>query len=218
MSDTDIVFQEATSESFATLSATAVEWIWQGYLARGSVTLLTSQWKAGKTTLVSVLLARLASGGQLAGLPVTKSKAAIVSEERLENWRRRGERLAFGSNLVFFCRPFSARPTRETWSRYDDTPRERIFELTADGTDYLESQIDTTQGRAAEYVSIVEHLLTCPPRKLTRMQLLRSWPKGLSAPHPVMLWRALDRAVKGGSLEQDGSGRRSDPFRYSVPG
>ena len=27
-------------------------WLWQGYLTPGNVTLLTSQWKAGKTTLL----------------------------------------------------------------------------------------------------------------------------------------------------------------------
>jgi hypothetical protein len=45
-------------------------WLWHGYLAPAKVTLLSSQWKSGKITLVSVLLARLANGGQLAGLPV----------------------------------------------------------------------------------------------------------------------------------------------------
>src|SRR6202007_2157095 len=44
-------------------------WLWQGYLSPGKVTLLTSQWKSGKTTLVSLLLARMQQGGQLAGLP-----------------------------------------------------------------------------------------------------------------------------------------------------
>ena len=39
------------------------DWLWDGYLAGGAVTLLTSQWKSGKTTLVSVLLARMAKGG-----------------------------------------------------------------------------------------------------------------------------------------------------------
>jgi AAA domain-containing protein len=34
-------------------------WLWPGYLGAGRVTLLTSQWKSGKTTLVSLLLARL---------------------------------------------------------------------------------------------------------------------------------------------------------------
>jgi hypothetical protein len=42
-------------------------WLWLGFVARGGVTLLTSQWKAGKTTLLSLLLARLKPGGSLAG-------------------------------------------------------------------------------------------------------------------------------------------------------
>jgi hypothetical protein len=45
-------------------------WVRQGYLARGHVTLLSSQWKMGKTTLLSVLLSRMATGGALAGLGV----------------------------------------------------------------------------------------------------------------------------------------------------
>src|SRR5205807_153532 len=57
----------------ASLRATGgagVRWLWRGYLAAGAVTLLTSQWKTGKTTLTAVLLARLKAGGQLAGLPL----------------------------------------------------------------------------------------------------------------------------------------------------
>jgi hypothetical protein len=84
-------------------------------LARGAGTLLTSQWKTGKTTLVSVLLARMARGGQLAGLEVARSRAAIVSEGRRENWRRRHDLLQFGDDLVFLCRPFEARSTLQTW-------------------------------------------------------------------------------------------------------
>src|SRR5262249_7988108 len=55
-------------------------WLWQGYLGPGKVTLLTSQWKSGKTTLVSLLLARLQQGGQLLGLPVAAGKAFVISE------------------------------------------------------------------------------------------------------------------------------------------
>src|SRR5688500_8547493 len=47
-----------------------IDWLWPGYLARGAVTLLTSQWKTGKTTLVSVLIAKMAQGGELAGQTV----------------------------------------------------------------------------------------------------------------------------------------------------
>jgi len=41
----------------------------------GNITLLTSQWKSGKTTLIAVLLSRLKAGGQLAGLPVLPGRA-----------------------------------------------------------------------------------------------------------------------------------------------
>jgi hypothetical protein len=63
-------------------------WLWQGYLAPGLVTLLTSQWKSGKTTLVAVLWTRLQHGGALAGLPVSPCRAIVVSEERHADWRR----------------------------------------------------------------------------------------------------------------------------------
>src|SRR5262249_54110407 len=56
-------------------------WLCQGYLGPGKVTLLTSQWKSGKTTLVALLLARLQQGGQLAGLPVARARAFVISEE-----------------------------------------------------------------------------------------------------------------------------------------
>jgi hypothetical protein len=56
-------------------------WLWRGYLAPGAVTLLTGQWKAGKTTLASVLLARLKTGAELAGLPLAPGRAIVISEE-----------------------------------------------------------------------------------------------------------------------------------------
>ncbi len=61
-------------------------WLWHGYLGAGRMTLLTSQWKAGKTTLLANLVARMARGGTLAGLPVAAAKVAILSEEGPSNW------------------------------------------------------------------------------------------------------------------------------------
>ena len=46
-------------------SALDHDWLWRGYLAPGQLTLLTSLWKSGKTTLLSVLLALLHQGGEL---------------------------------------------------------------------------------------------------------------------------------------------------------
>src|SRR5688572_19719856 len=77
------------------LPATQRDWIWPGYLARGAVTLLTSQWKAGKTTLLSLLLARLKGGGEVGGLTVQPARAVVVTEEPLDLWRERHERLQF---------------------------------------------------------------------------------------------------------------------------
>lgn len=90
-------------------------WIWEGYLAAGKITTLTSMWKSGKTTLISILFAQMEQGGQLATLPVAKGRAAIISEEGAEDWHERCQRLRMGKHLSFFCRPFKAKPTLEEW-------------------------------------------------------------------------------------------------------
>jgi hypothetical protein len=90
-------------------------WLWQGYLAPGNVTLLTSQWKSGKTTLVAVLLSRLQSGGLLAGLPLRPGKAVIVSEESPQHWFQRSLKLTFGDHLCWYCRPFRGKPRTDEW-------------------------------------------------------------------------------------------------------
>src|SRR4051812_16533286 len=69
------------------------DWLWRGYLRPGAVTLLTGLWKAGKTTLLSVLLSRLKAGGELGGLPVRAGRAVVVSEEPPELWWQRGRGL-----------------------------------------------------------------------------------------------------------------------------
>jgi hypothetical protein len=79
------------------------------------MTLLTSQWKSGKTTLVSVLLARMAQGGQLAGLPVAAARAVIVSEEGMDDWNRRCHKLKMADHVGFLCRPFRNKPTKTQW-------------------------------------------------------------------------------------------------------
>ncbi len=91
------------------------DWLWHGYLLPGAVTLLTSQWKSGKSTLLSVLLARLQTGGVLAGLPVRAGRAVVVSEEPPQLWWDRGLRLALDGHVQWFCRPFRGRPTEEQW-------------------------------------------------------------------------------------------------------
>lgn len=93
-------------------------WIWQGILAAGSITLLTSRWKTGKTTLISVLLSKLGTGGTLAGREITATRAVVLSEESEELWEERHGRLNFADNIHFTCRPFGGRPTLAEWTGF----------------------------------------------------------------------------------------------------
>jgi hypothetical protein len=57
----------------------------------------------------------MAAGGELAGLRVNPGRAAIVSEESLENWKARCQKLHMGKHLSFFCRPFRTKPSAVQW-------------------------------------------------------------------------------------------------------
>jgi len=111
----DALLEEVWGDELADDDEATMSWLWQGYLAPGCITLLTSQWKSGKTTLVSVFLSRLQAGGQLAGLPLAAGKAIVVSEEGKKQWRRRGRQLAFGRQVCLICRPFRGKPRPEQW-------------------------------------------------------------------------------------------------------
>ena len=90
-------------------------WLWHGYLKRGHITLLTSMWKSGKTTLVSILLSRLAAGGTLAGLAVQAGRVMVLAEESDDLWADRIERLGLGPNFRLLCRPFREQPSSDQW-------------------------------------------------------------------------------------------------------
>lgn len=95
---------------------TGTQWLWHGFLAPGNVTVLTSQWKAGKTTLLSALLRKLKVGGTFVGQPVLPGKAVIISEESPTLWYERDRVFEFGNKVGWLCRPFRAKPTPEQWS------------------------------------------------------------------------------------------------------
>src|SRR5436189_2007477 len=100
-----------TTEAARAEAGPAYEWLWQGYLATGMITLFTSRWKSGKTTLFSHLLNRREKGGTLADVPVTAGKTVVVSEEPLGLWMRRADMLDFGTNVHWCSRPFPVRPS-----------------------------------------------------------------------------------------------------------
>lgn len=93
----------------------AIDWLWHGYLARGSLTLLTSLWKAGKTTLLTGVLQRLEAGGEFLGQACVPARALVVSEEPRELWAERLRTMPIGPHARLLPRPFLTRPTSEEW-------------------------------------------------------------------------------------------------------
>jgi hypothetical protein len=295
--------------------------LWHGYVAAGAVTLFTSQWKAGKTTLASILLARMKNGGELAGQPVAPGRAVVFSEEAPEQWQRRTQKLDFGDHVGWYCRPFRDRPRPADWialldrvadlhaqhrlslllidplaaflpagsendaagvlaallplqrltsvgmgvlvlhhlrkgraragqaargsgalsgyadiliemrwhtrahedrrrrmlacSRFEETPTDRVIELTADGGDYLAlgTLHDVHFADAWRPLSLV---LESADRKLKRAEIRNRWPDP-TVPDDTTIHRWLLRAVDAGLLRSDGEGLRGSPYRYWLP-
>jgi hypothetical protein len=98
----------------------AVDWLWHGYLARGSLTLLTSLWKAGKTTMLTGLLQRLGDGEPFLGRACARAKALVVSEESPDLWADRTRTMPVGPHARLLPRPFVTRPTRDDWRTLTD--------------------------------------------------------------------------------------------------
>jgi hypothetical protein len=92
-----------------------VPWLWHGYLCRSHLTLLTGQWKVGKTTLLAALLARLGAGGELAGRAVRPGRAVVVTEEGVSLWLKRMARHGIGDAVSFAFRPFVRKPLPRQW-------------------------------------------------------------------------------------------------------
>jgi len=101
-------------------SRSSVSWLWHGYLAAGNVTLLTSQWKTGKTTLLTGLLQQMERGESFVGRPVRAGRALVVSEESRAHWADRLMRMRLGPNVDLLARPFRGRPSVDEWNTLID--------------------------------------------------------------------------------------------------
>ena len=100
--------------------AKAEDWIWEGYLPRGAVTLLSALWKVGKTTLLSHLLKSCGAGCEFLGKTLKASKVLYVSEEGERHWVRRRDALALSDNVGFYLQPFATRPAQAGWIAFVD--------------------------------------------------------------------------------------------------
>ena len=97
-------------------SAEPPDWLWDGFLMPGDITLLTSQWKTGKTTLLAGMLRCLGGGAPFLDRAVRPGRAWIVSEESRAQWRERHRLIPIGPHVQLLARPFLGRPTPEEWN------------------------------------------------------------------------------------------------------
>jgi len=93
----------------------ADEWLWEGYLPRSGIVLLSALWKAGKTTLLSHLLRAFAESGSFLGQQIRASRVLYVSEEGERHWVRRRDDLRIGDHAGFYLQPFAAKPSSADW-------------------------------------------------------------------------------------------------------
>jgi KaiC/GvpD/RAD55 family RecA-like ATPase len=94
-----------------------VDWLWHGYIAPETTTLIVGRWKAGKTTLICHLLKEMANGGNLAG-EVQAAKVLVVSEETRRVWKKRRDEIGLEDHVHFEVRPFRGRPSKAEWKSY----------------------------------------------------------------------------------------------------
>ncbi len=94
---------------------TGVPWVWDGYLARGRVTLFSALPKCGKTTLLSHLLKAIDAGGSFCGRTLLPGSAVVVTEESPDEWAQRADALGLSARVRILPRPFFGKPSYEYW-------------------------------------------------------------------------------------------------------
>jgi hypothetical protein len=309
---------EIWSDAFPPAPQAPTEWIWEGLIKPRSLTLLTSQWKAGKTTLLSILLGLRVAGGSLGGLAVKPGNTLIITEEPIPDWEARAAKHHFGDNVSFISKPFRTIPTEKEWqelldraltihtvhgvdlflidplapflrnenqarcmleallpldkllqvgmagtllhhpgrgerplgqaargsgallghvdvsidmrlppgegpdtrrrqlfalSRYPPSPRRLTMELDETGTIYTLVP-SRAQAQADAAWEVIRLILAEAPQKLTRQDIINEWPPDAYQPCATTVWSRLGKAVEDGLVLCEGSGSKSDPFRY----
>ena len=112
---TNLFPQTMWDNQVASLPETSADWLLPGFLARGNMTLLTSMWKAGKTTLLAHLLAHRVNGQPLLGRAVAPGRTVVITEEPRTLWADRCRRFNFGGQLCLIPQPFPHLPSAEQW-------------------------------------------------------------------------------------------------------
>ena len=93
-----------TAREFVSQQPEDVQWLWDGYIAPGNVTLLASRPKCGKTTLEFHLLAAISNGRDFLGRSTRRAKVLLLSEEPNNLIRRRLANLGLESDDLLIAK------------------------------------------------------------------------------------------------------------------
>jgi hypothetical protein len=113
--DEQLLFADPVPASELRLGDPDANWLWHGFVARHSVTLLSSLWKAGKTTLLAHLLKSFEAGGLFCGRTVRPARVLYITEESESLWAQRRDTLGIADHVHFQIRPFKCRPSNLSW-------------------------------------------------------------------------------------------------------
>jgi hypothetical protein len=103
------------------------------------------------------------------------------------------------------------------YSRYPETPRELVIELTEAGDDYR-ALGSVWENEFRESWERLRGLLACARGKLSRRQVRESCPGDDNPPSEATLRRWLEQAVEAGLVQREGGGTNERPFHYWLPG
>lgn len=91
-------------------------WMWDGFIRPKYITILTAQWKSGKSTLLSHLMHRMHTNGHLLGRKCRPARTTIFSEEHGRGMLERDRLLPMDPGTRFWLAPFEgAKPSPNQW-------------------------------------------------------------------------------------------------------
>jgi hypothetical protein len=99
-----------------------------------------------------------------------------------------------------------------SYSRFDDTPAEAVFDWTkGQGYTLLGTKGET---KSADRYEVVARLIPDGPPGLTGDELLASWPDEEIKPAKGTLMREIVRGFESGQLDRFGAGTKAKPYTY----
>lgn len=99
ISDLERLFSEPSDTNNVSTVQPEPDWIWDGILLRGQMSLLVGDWKIGKTTFLAELIRHISSGTPYLGFRVNSTTVSVVTEEAHGLWIRRNREKALPSSL-----------------------------------------------------------------------------------------------------------------------